>query len=145
MSRRAGNDDRELLRLGRIGVSKDWRRDINLSAAAMIARKAGSGDRADRAHRDMDRIWSEVAGKPAVIAKEDVPDNLVVWQHAEDDLAIEQVRQMQGGYHPACAEFLGLRRPSHIGVHRVAGGREVRRHRATHQAKAYKPDLAERC
>src|SRR6202011_2556557 len=61
-----GNDDGKLLRLRCIGVSKHRRGDINLSAALMVASDPRCGDRADRAHRDVDRTWRQAAGEPAV-------------------------------------------------------------------------------
>src|SRR3977135_4723472 len=99
--RGAGGDDKKLPRLGGIGISEDRRRDVALAIARMLAREVGGGGRTDCAHREMNRARHQSKGKTieAEIGtpEHDVTNSRIVRQHADDDLAVEQVADIRCG------------------------------------------------
>jgi len=92
----------------------------------------------------MDRARLEACGEAlALLAPEDdLAHGLVVRQHADDDLAAEQVGKIGGGFEPERHQRSHLLRAPHAGDHGMAGGDEIRGHGRAHAAKADKPNVA---
>jgi hypothetical protein len=67
---------------------------------------------------------------------------IVIRQHTDDDLAVEQVTDIRCGPETACLELADLIRATDIGNHLQSLGREVPGHRRAHAAKANKTDFS---
>ena len=79
----------------------------------------------------------------AIAAPEyDVADGGIVGQHADHDLAIEQVGDVGRRLEAERRELVHLVRATDIGDHPMAGAGKVRSHRGAHVTKADKTDFA---
>ena len=146
IGRCAGGDDEQLARLGGIRISEHRRSDVALPVPRMLARQQRGGRRADRAHRQMDRAGHQTRGQTVetiVAATEhDFAHGIVVRQHADDDLAVEQVADIRCGAETERLKLADLIRAADIGDHPSSGGGEVCGHRRSHVTKADKADFA---
>src|ERR1700723_3199375 len=111
----------------------------------MRGRELGGASSADGAHGQMDRPWHQPGGKTiermVLAAKNNLSYRVVVGQHADDELAVEQVADIRRGREAERLEFGPLAFAPNIGAHRPPGGREVCGHRRAHAPKPYDPYL----
>ena len=75
-------------------------------------------------------------------SKHDVADSVVVRQHADDDLAVEQVGDIRRGIEPERYELAHLVRATDIRDHPPSGGGEICGHRRAHVAKTDEADVS---
>jgi hypothetical protein len=94
----------------------------------------------------MDRAGHQTRGKTVdiiVAATEyDFAHGLVVRQHADDDLAVEQVTDIRCGSETEPLKLADLIRAADVGDHPTSGGREICGHRRSHVAKADETNIA---
>src|SRR5881227_3933775 len=72
----------------------------------------------------------------------DFAHGIVVRQHADDNLAVEQIANIGRRSETECLKPADLVRAADIGDHPSPGGCEVRGHRRSHVTKADKADFA---
>jgi hypothetical protein len=89
----AGRDDEQLADLGRIGIAEHRRCDIALAVLFVRLGEFTCRSRADRAHRKMHGIWLQTRGQPLFpgFAENHFANRAVIRQHADDDIAVEQI------------------------------------------------------
>ncbi len=142
----ASGDDEQLARLGSIRIPEHRRSYITLSVARMLARQERRSRRANRAHRQMDCAGHQTRGQTVetdVPATEhDFAHGIVVRQHADDNLAVEQIADIGRRSETECLKPADLVRAADIGDHPSPGGCEVRGHRRSHVTKPDKADFA---
>jgi hypothetical protein len=84
-------------------------------------------------------------GKTAVAVNRrsdyDLANGAVVRQHADDDLAIEQIAEIHRGLETERDELFHLVRPTDVGDYPTSGGGEIAGHRRPHVAEADKSDF----
>ena len=97
VGRGAPGNDEQLARLGGIRISEYRRGHVALSVPGVLAREQRRRRRADRAHRQMDRAGVQPRRQTVEVsvpaAEHDLVHGIVVRQHADDDLAVEQVSE----------------------------------------------------
>jgi hypothetical protein len=102
----------------------------------MLARQLGRGGRADRAHRQMNGAGSQTLGEAIeperFAAEHDFPNGGVIRQHADDDLAAEEIGNVRCGLEAKRRELVFLLRTTNIGDHPASGGGEVGGHCRAH-------------
>ena len=143
---RARGDDEQLARLGGIWIAEHRCRDIALSVPHVLAHQDRGRRGADRTHRQMDRAWHQTRCKTAkvivVATKHDFAHGGVVRQHADNELAVEQIAHIGRRLETQCFELAHPIRASDIGEHPSSGGREVRCHCRSHVTETDKADFA---
>src|SRR5579862_8437313 len=94
----------------------------------------------------MDRAGHQTAGKPIhseiFASKYDLADRAIVRQHADDDTAVEQVRDFRRRPQAECHELAGPLGAADIRNYLTAGGSKISGHRRAHPTKAHKSDIA---
>jgi hypothetical protein len=70
--------------------------------------------------------------------------DFVVRQHADDDVAVEQIANVRGGPQTECLKLADPIRAADMGDHLSSLGREVCGHRRSHAAEADKSNFAQR-
>ena len=85
----------------------------------------------------MDRTWHQTRGQTVVpVTEHDFAHGIVVRQHADDDLAIEQVTDVRCGPEADCLKLADLIGVADICDYRASGSREICGHRRSHATKA---------
>jgi hypothetical protein len=74
--------------------------------------------------------------------KYDVANSIVVRQHADDDLAFEQVADIRCGLETDCRQLAHPVRPTYICDHPISGGGKVCGHHRAHVTETDKADCA---
>src|SRR3984893_4313701 len=74
-------------------------------------------------------------------AEHDFANGGVIRQHADDDLAVEEIGDVRCGLEAKRRRLALLLRTANISDHPASGGGEVCRHCRAHLTKADKPDL----
>ena len=112
----------------------------------MLFRETGRGTGADRAHRKMNGAAPQSDGEPfnagACGPKRDVENGVVARQHADDDLAVEQIGDIGCRLETEFCEIVHPVLAADIGDYSTSGGGQVCRHGRPHAPQADKADLA---
>ena len=97
IGRSASGHNEELAGPGGIRISKHRRSDVALPITRMLRREARCSRGADCAHRKMNcAVLQSRCETPGVFSPEDdVANGGVIWQHADDDPAVEEVGELQ--------------------------------------------------
>jgi hypothetical protein len=137
-----GRDDEQLAGLGRIGITERRRRDIVLAVVFVLLGEFVCSGRADRAHREMHGIWLQTRGQPRFpgFAEYRLANRAVVGQHADDEIAAEQIGSAAFRLNAEGPNFRRALRTANIGDHPAADSREIGSDRAAHATQSDKAD-----
>jgi len=145
IGRGAGSDDEELARLGGIRIAEYRRGDVALSVPAC---SLASSDAAAELIVLIDR-WIEPGiippARPSradlLAAEHDFAHGGVIRQHADDELAVEQVIDIRRWPETGRLVLADLIRAANIGDYPTPRRHEVCSHRRSHVTKADKTDF----
>jgi len=144
----AGGNDEQLARLGGIRIPEHRRSYVPLPVPRMLVRHGRRGRRANCAHRQVDRAGHETRGQTVeiviAVAEHDFAYGIIVRQHADDDVTVEQIADIRRRIETERLEFTELIRAADICDHPSSGGGEIRGHRPSHVAKTDKADFSQR-
>jgi len=95
----------------------------------------------------MDRAGHQTGGQTAetdvLATAHDFAHGIVVWQHADNDLAVQEVAEISRRSQTWRLKAGDLVRAADIGNHPSSGANEVGGHRHSHMTKADKADFAQ--
>jgi hypothetical protein len=140
----AGRDDEQLAGPGGIRIAEHRRRNIALAVLSVLPGEFACRGRADRAHREMHGIWPQTRGQSRFpgFAEYRLANRAVVRQHADDDIAVEQIGNAEFRLQAKAPDFRRTVGTANIGDHRAAAGREIGRHGAAHATQPDKADAS---
>ena len=109
IGRDAGGDNEQLARLGGIRIPEDRRGYVALPVPRMLACEHRRGRRTYRAHRQVNCTRHQTRGQTVEIVvaatKHDLAHGIVVWQHTDHELAVEQVTDIRWGLRPSVSSL----------------------------------------
>src|SRR5438270_14001334 len=104
--------------------------------ARMLARKVRRSRRTDCAHREMDRARPQSCGKAldaeVSASKNDLADRVIIREHADDDLAVEQMGNVGCRLETERPKLVQAIRTTDIGDHGKTSCGQVFRHGSSH-------------